>query len=103
MKAGARVVAITSGGKLGGAVRRHGWPSVRIPGEATAFPVRFCLTSVMHVLHAALGAGAIYQAFGSAADHLIANQSNCIERAEALADLVEGKQVLLYSDAAQKD
>jgi glucose/mannose-6-phosphate isomerase len=32
----------------------------------------------------------------------VANQANCIERAEALADLVEGKQVLLYSDTAQE-
>ena len=63
----------------------------------------FAFTSVMHVLHVQrLAPEAIYQAFGSAADHLIANQSNCIERAEALADLVEGKQVLLYSDAAQE-
>ena len=32
VKAGARIVAITSGGKLGALCDAHGWPSVRIPG-----------------------------------------------------------------------
>ena len=104
VKAGARVVAITSGGKLGALCDAHGWPSVRIPGgEPPRSQFGFAFTSVMHVLHAAgLAPEAIYGAFGSAADHLTANQANCIERAEALADLVEGKQALLYSDAAQE-
>jgi glucose/mannose-6-phosphate isomerase len=104
VNAGARVVAITSGGQLGALCDQHAWPSVRIPGgEPPRSQFGFAFTSVMHVLHAAgLVPEAVYGAFGSAAGHLTVNQANCIERAEALADLVEGKQVLLYSDAAQE-
>jgi len=104
VKAGARIVAITSGGKLGALCDAHGWPSVRIPGgEPPRSQFGLAFTSVMHVLYSAgLVLEAVYGAFGSAAEHLTANQANCIERAEALADLVEGKQVLLYSDAAQE-
>ncbi len=104
VKAGAQVVAITSGGQLGALCDLHGWLAVRIPGgEPPRSQFGFAFTSVMHVLHeAGMVPEAVYSAFGSAADHLRANQANCIERAEALADLVEGKQVLLYSDTAQE-
>lgn len=100
----ARVVAITSGGQLGALCETHGWPTVRIPGgEPPRSQFGFAFTSVMHVLHAAgLVSEQWYTAFGEVADHLTANQANCMERAEALADLVEGQNILLYSDTAQE-
>lgn len=101
---GARIVAITSGGQLGTLCDEHGWPSVRIPGgEPPRSQFGFAFTSVMHVLHGAgLVADELHEAFGGVADHLESNQGNCVERAEALADLIEGKQALLYSDASQE-
>ncbi len=101
---GARVVAITSGGQLGEWCEEHGWPSVRFPGgQPPRSQFGYAFTSVMHALHAAgLVPEATYQAFGRVAEHLLTNQSNGIERAEALADVVEGRNVLLYADAAQE-
>ena len=101
---GARIVAITSGGKLGALCDEKGWPSVRIPGgEPPRSQFGFAFTSVMHVLHAVgLVSDGQHAAFGSVADHLTANQANCIERAEALADLVQDRNILLYADTAQE-
>ena len=101
---GARIVAITSGGKLGALCDENGWPSVRIPGgEPPRSQFGFAFTSVMHVLHAAgLVNDGQHAAFGSVADHLSANQANCVERAEALADLVQDRNILLYADTAQE-
>ena len=101
---GAHVVGITSGGTLAQWCDDQGWPSVRFPGgEPPRSQFGYAFTSVMHVLHAAgLVPESMYQAFGQAGPHLNANQQNCIERAEALADLVEGKRVWLYADATQE-
>ncbi len=101
---GARVVAITSGGQLGEWCDQYDWPSVRIPGgEPPRSQFGYAFTSVMHVLFAAgLVPEATYESFGHVAEHLLSNQTNAMERAEALANLVEGRSVLLYADAAQE-
>ena len=101
---GARIAAITSGGQLGSLCDAHGWPSVRFPGgEPPRSQFGYAFTSVMHVLHAAgLVPDAMHAEFGAVADHLRLNQESCIERAKALADFVENRNVLLYADAGQE-
>jgi len=101
---GARIAAITSGGQLGSLCDAHGWPSVRFPGgEPPRSQFGYAFTSVMHVLHAAgLVPDAMHAEFGAVAEHLRLNQENCIERATALADFVENRNVLLYADAGQE-
>jgi glucose/mannose-6-phosphate isomerase len=57
----------------------------------------------MHVLHSVgLVPSEMHAAFGDVAAHLSAIQENTIERATALLDLVEGRRIMLYSDAAQE-
>jgi glucose/mannose-6-phosphate isomerase len=100
----ARIAAITSGGELGKRCDQHGWPSVRFPGgQPPRSQFGYAFTSVMHVLHSAgLVPDEMHSAFGDVASHLEANQKNTIDRASALLDIVDGRRIMLYSDAAQE-
>lgn len=101
---GARIVAITSGGQLGDRVKANGWPAVQIPGgQPPRSQFGYAFTSVFHVLCAAgLASDSQRTSFGRVGDYLSSNQTNILERAGSLADLLEGKEALLYSDAAQE-
>ncbi|MGY8941967.1 MAG: bifunctional phosphoglucose/phosphomannose isomerase [Flavobacteriales bacterium] len=101
---GARIVAITSGGQLWDRVKANGWPVVQIPGgQPPRSQFGYAFTSVFHVLCAAgLASDSQRTSFGRVGDYLSSNQTNILERAESLADLLEGKEALLYSDAAQE-
>jgi glucose/mannose-6-phosphate isomerase len=101
---GARIVAITSGGQLADWADTHGWPSVRFPGgQPPRSQFGYAFTSVFHVLHAAgLASDEQRAAFGRVGDHLAAGQENAISRGESLAELLDGRKVLLYSDASQE-
>jgi glucose/mannose-6-phosphate isomerase len=100
----ARIAAITSGGQLGKLCDENGWPSVRFPG---GHPPRsqfgYAFTSLMHVLHSVgLVPDEMHASLGEVADHLSINQQNIIDRASALLELIEGRRIMLYSDAAQE-
>jgi len=100
---GARIAAITSGGALGGRAAAMGWPVVTIPGgEPPRSQFGFAFTGVMHVLRAA-GAvpEALYADFGKAGTFLSNTQQDVIDRAEQVADVVEGRRIWLYSDSMQ--
>ena len=101
---GARIVAITSGGQLGELADQHGWPSVRFPGgQPPRSQFGYAFTCVFHVLHAAgLASDKQRAAFGRVGDHLAAGQENAISRGESLSELLDGRKVLLYSDASQE-
>lgn len=101
---GAKIAAITSGGTLGAWCDEHSWPSVRIPGgEPPRSQFGYAFVCVLHALHAAgLMPDDQYQQLAGTAAHLRTNQASCIERAEALAELVENKRILLYADASQE-
>jgi glucose/mannose-6-phosphate isomerase len=101
---GARIVAITSGGQLWDRVKANGWPAVQIPGgQPPRSQFGYAFTSVFHVLCAAgLASDSQRTSFGRVGDYLSSNQTNILERAGSLADLLEGKEALLYSDAAQE-
>ena len=104
MAKNARIAAITSGGELGKRCDANGWPSVRFPGgQPPRSQFGYAFTSVMHVLHSVgLVPKEMHSAFGDVAAHLSAIQENTIERASALLDVVEGRRIMLYSDAAQE-
>ena len=101
---GARIAAITSGGELGAQAAAAGWPTVTIPGsEPPRSQFGFAFTGVMHVLHAA---GAVpddlYADFGRVAAYLSDQQEDLVERAGQVADVLEGRRIWLYADAAQE-
>jgi len=101
---GARIAAITSGGELGAKAAEAGWPVVEIPGgQPPRSQFGYAFTGVMHVLHAA---GAVtqelYADFAQAGPTLAAAQDDVIDRAMQVADVVEGRRIWLYSDAAQE-
>ena len=101
---GARIAAITSGGELGERAEAGGWPTVTIPGgEPPRSQFGYAFTGVMHVLHAA-GAvpDALYADFANVAAYLSEQQDDIVERAGQVADVVEGRRIWLYADAAQE-
>lgn len=100
---GARIAAITSGGELGSRAAAGGWPVVMIPGgEPPRSQFGYAFTGVMHVLHAA-GAvpDGLYADFGAAGAFLSETQEDVMDRAEQVADVVEGRRIWLYSDTMQ--
>lgn len=101
---GATVAAVTSGGTLGALCDEKDWPSIRIPGgEPPRSQFGLAFTSVMRILRSVnLVPDQLYESLGNVSATLTENQSLCIERANAIADLVEGKSILLYADASQE-
>lgn len=101
---GARIAAITSGGALAERAVAAGWPVVAIPGgEPPRSQFGFAFTGVVHVLHAA---GAVpeelYRDFARAGKALGEAQEDVVDRATQVADVVEGRRIWLYADAAQE-
>jgi glucose/mannose-6-phosphate isomerase len=89
---------------LGERAEAGGWPTVTIPGgEPPRSQFGYAFTGVMHVLHAA-GAvpDALYADFANVAAYLSEQQDDIVERAGQVADVVEGRRIWLYADAAQE-
>lgn len=104
VKAGCRVAAVTSGGKLGELAAEHGWPTVKIPGgQPPRSQFGYAFTSLLHVLHGAgLVPDELHADFGTIADFLADGQAEAVERAGQLADVMEGRRVWLYGDSASE-
>jgi glucose/mannose-6-phosphate isomerase len=100
--AGARIVAITSGGGLLARAKTHGWPTVLIPGESKLprANVGYSLVQLLFVLRAA---GLIDDAFhvelADAITLLEAEQTAIQQEARALAAALADHLPILYADA----
>jgi len=104
VQAGCRIAAITSGGQLGARAAQFDWPVVRIPGgQPPRSQFGYAFTCVFHVLHSAgLVPDAMQADFAGIGDFLASGQAGSMERAEQMAELLEGRRIWLYSDAAQE-
>ncbi len=102
--AGARIVAITSGGGLLARAEQHGWPTVRIPGESKLprANVGYSLVQLLFVLRAAnlLPEGDAFRAQLAEAIALMDDHQEAIQReARELAQLLTDHLPILYADA----
>lgn len=100
--AGARIVAITSGGGLLARAERHGWPTVRIPGESKLprANVGYSLVQLLFVLRAAGLLNDDFRAELTEAIALIEQHQEGIQReARELAQRLTDHLPVLYADA----
>jgi glucose/mannose-6-phosphate isomerase len=97
-----KIAVVTSGGILGDLASKHGWPSVSLPG---GLPPR------SQFGRSFMGLAWVLNKYGAFSDKMYAeleatsestkSNSDTIEgQAAALADLVEGKNIMLYTDTA---
>ena len=100
--AGARIVAITSGGGLLARAQRHGWPVVRIPGESKLprANVGYSLVQLLFVLKAAGLLTDQFEAEIADASALIdAHQATIQREARELAQRLTDHLPIIYADA----
>ncbi len=100
--AGARIVAITSGGGLLQRAQAHGWPTVRIPGESKLprANVGYSLVQLLFVLRAAGLLAADFTAELHATVALLEAEQERIQReARDLAHLLTNHLPVIYADA----
>ncbi len=100
--AGARIVAITSGGGLLARAERHGWPTIRIPGESKLprANVGYSLVQLLFVLRAAGLLGDEFQAELADAIALLESHQEAIQReARDLAHALADHLPIIYADA----
>ena len=100
--AGARIVAITSGGGLLTRAERHGWPTVRIPGESKLprANVGYSLVQLLFVLRAAGLLGDEFQGELTEAASLLETHQDAIQRqARDLAHSLTDHLPMIYADA----
>ena len=99
-KRNAKIACVTSGGKLEELAAKEGWPIVKVPA---GFPPR------SQFAHSFLSLAWTLMRFGVFPNHLYKeleathlstkeNKPNVEQRAETVADLIEGKTIHLYSD-----
>ena len=99
---GARIVAITSGGGLLARAERHGWPTVRIPGESKLprANVGYSLVQLLFVLRAAGLLGDEFQGELADAIALLESHQDAIQReARDLAHALTDHLPVIYADA----
>ena len=100
VKRGACVACVTSGGKLEEFALQQDLPIVQVPG---GFPPRSqfghsFLSLAWTLVRFSIFPEELYSDLESTADTLGANVENVIERAEAVSELIEGKNIHIYSD-----
>lgn len=97
---GAKIAVISSGGKLIELANEKGWPQVGMPG---GFPPRSQFGWSFLCLCWTLSRFGIlpketYQDLAATAEGLESNKANTEERAKSIVDLIQGKQVFIYSE-----
>ena len=100
IKRGARVACIASGGKLEKLAEKEGLPLVKVPG---GFPPRSQFATSLLSLSWTLSRFGVfheklYEELVGTAESTKENADNVVERASAIAELIDGKQIHIYSD-----
>lgn len=100
-KRGAKIAVISSGGKLIELANEKNWPQVGMPG---GFPPRsqFCWSFAClcwTLKQFGILPEAMYNDLAESAKNLEANKANTEERANSIVELIQGKQIFIYSEA----
>jgi glucose/mannose-6-phosphate isomerase len=98
---GAYIVAVTSGGKLAEFCKKHNYEYILVPGgNPPRTQLAFSIVQLTHIF-AQLGMikAEVMQEFSLAAGLLVSNADNIHEAARNLAAFIQGKELIIYSDA----
>lgn len=99
-KRNAKIACVTSGGKLEEFAIEAGWPLVKIPA---GFPPRSqfghsFLSLAWTLVRFGIFPTALYSMLENTHEFTSKNSPNVIKRAEEVVDIIEGKNIHLYSD-----
>ena len=100
-KQGAKIVCITSGGKIGAYAKKHGFDVISIPGESKSprASIGYSFVQLLKILNFFDLTGSDYKNELAAAANLIQKEANDIKsQAKAMAADIKGHLPVLYGD-----